>query len=203
MLSIPNKRILQGPSMIIDAKNFKHIFEAIQFRQFHDRLHHVKVTLNRAYLDRLEQFLQDLPEAELKLFALDPTTTCSTIRQMVSYPLACKAFAYILEEGVKTFIEIVQGPLVGFPLATYQQQEVLVQEKLKSADNTSKEVKGNEDYTTHAGDTLSYMLGLSPIPRFNCFQSSIGPEEPIGPRLSREVLEQENHSLPSSIENGA
>ena len=189
--------------MIIDAKNCRHIFEAIQFRQFHDSLQHVKVALNRAYAYRLEQFLADLPEAERKLFALDPTTTCSTIRKMVSYPLACKAFAYILEEGVQTFVEIVQGPLLGFPVCTYQQQEVLVQEKLGIADNTIKEEKGNEDYTTHAGDTLSYMLGLSPIPRFNCFQSSIGPEEPIGPRLSREVLEQENHSLPSSIENGA
>ncbi len=217
MLSLIHKRILQGPSMIIDEKNFKHIFEAVQFRQFHKSLQNIKVTLNRAYLDRLEQFLNDLGEAERKLFTLDPTTSCTKIRQSVAYPLACKAFTYILEEGVQTFVEIVENHTLDS--LAYALQDLTMpsiqrdffqgspkfncfgsdkpQENLKVADNTIKEV---EDEIQNI--SLNVWANFIPVPH-NLPSGSIFTKRNVGPGLGREVAEQENHCLPPSIENGA
>lgn len=197
MLSLIHKRILQGPSMIIEEKNFKHIFEAVQLNQLGKNLQSVKVTLNRAYLDRLEQFLNDLGEAERKLFTLDPTTSCTNIQQSVAYPLACKAFTYILEEGVYTFVEIVEDHTID--ALKYQLQS---QEKLKSADNTVK-----EDYNELEKKVFANLFdAIDPIPPhqyFNLSCSCVFPKGNTGPGFGGEVAEQENHSVPSSIPNGA
>lgn len=197
MLSRIHKRILQGPSMIIEEKHFPHIFEAVQLNQLGKNLQSVKVTLNRAYLDRLEQFLKDLEVAERNLFALDPGTSCTKIQQMVSYPLARKALTYILEEGVYTFVEIVEDHTID--ALKYQLQS---QEKLKSDDNIVK-----EDYNELEKKVFAKLFdAIDPIPPhqyLNLSCSCVFTKRHVGPGFGGEESKQENHSLPPSIENGA
>lgn len=164
MLTLAHKRRMQGSTMfIIDEKNYSNIFHALRYKQILEKgtviLNTVKITMNKAYLDRLDEFIKELPEGDLPNFVEESVENFShaikhpTIKGLyifqnaVVYPLARKAFRFIWEEVEKMCQEI--------PRAT-DKVDITKEGQYELFDNLGR-------------------LNVS-IPEFNCHYSGGGPE---------------------------
>lgn len=123
MLNNIHKRRLEGsPMFILTEKNFPETFKAVKTfwsvisSPTANELVEVRVRLNKMYLERLEEFLKDMiGPHDVMAFIFQKKGSCD-FEKMVAYPLANKAFQFILEEmRLETITKEVHHETV-FPL---------------------------------------------------------------------------------------
>lgn len=80
----------------INETNFKYVYHALRLKNTLEgkEVKEIKVNLNKAYLDRLNQFIQEIDSNDRLNFVQG---TIGKFEKYVAYPLARKAFNFILE----------------------------------------------------------------------------------------------------------